>query len=76
MELASCHSSGAMNFEVVCRFLENVCTSGHDHNVWECEGMTLLDVMLRGPAFNVDNSVMKELRCFSLTRNQCKCPSA
>jgi hypothetical protein len=52
MELASCHSFGAKNFEVACKFLENVCTSGHDHNIWVCEVMTLLDVLLRGQAFN------------------------
>jgi hypothetical protein len=66
MDLASYHSSGAKNFEVACRFLENVCTSGHDHIVWECEGVTLLDVKQTGQAFNSDtyNSVMKELTMF------------
>ena len=76
MGLASCHSSGAKNVRVVCRFLENVCTSVNDHIVWECEGVTLLDVTPTGQAFNSDtyNNVMKELSCFSLTRNQCKSP--
>lgn len=74
MELAAFDSSGAKNFEVACRLSQNVCTSGHDHIVWECDGVTLLDVMLTGLEFNSDtyNSVMKELRCFSLTRNQRK----
>jgi hypothetical protein len=26
MELASCHSSGAKNFEVTSRFVESLCT--------------------------------------------------
>ena len=54
MELASCHSSGAKNFEVACRFLETLCMSGHDHFVWDCEEVTLTDGMLTGQTFNSD----------------------
>lgn len=61
---------------MACRFLENLCTFSHNHIVWECVGVTLIDVMMTGQTFNPETyiSMMKELRCFSLTRNQHKSP--
>jgi hypothetical protein len=34
MELASCYPSGAENFEVASKFLENLCCPGISHYVY------------------------------------------
>jgi len=38
---------------LACRFLENLCTCGHDHFVWDCEEVTLTDRKLAGQTYTV-----------------------
>jgi len=46
MDVTACHPSGAYNFEVFPRLLENMCTPDFKNHVTKVKKKTLLEVVL------------------------------
>lgn len=74
MELASCHPSGAQNFKMAPRFLENLCIPAVSYipNVADLKGQNITEIHFRHYTCSVIAITLKEM-CLCCEKRSCLC---